>query len=197
MEMANWTAVEGTLNDGKAMGFYIAELEGSVCATAMYDAQHPKSPEEFEWRLGAGKWVRCDSGGGSAVLHEAVQQVKDYFAGLRMRFSIPLSFQGTAFQNKVWQELTRIPFGETKSYGDIAEAVCCPSGFRAVGGANGKNRIPLFVPCHRVIASGGKLGGFTGGLGLKIRLLNHEDSVLGIKTRWRPTSSEVYALRNA
>ena len=105
--------------------------------------------------------------------------MSEYFAGRRLLFEVPLSLRGTAFQVKVWQQLTRIAFGATASYGDIAEVVGHPAAFRAVGTANGRNNLPIFVPCHRVIAAGGKLGGFTGGINLKKRLLAHEAAVLG------------------
>jgi O-6-methylguanine DNA methyltransferase len=80
---------------------------------------------------------------------------------------------------RVWQQLREIPFGSTCTYGELAATIGHPSAFRAVGGANGHNWLPIFVPCHRVLAVGGKLGGFTGGIGLKKRLLAHEAAVLG------------------
>ncbi len=109
-----------------------------------------------------------------APLTRAVQQLKAYFAGELREFDLPLAPQGTDFQLKVWRGLCAIPFGSIVSYGDLARRVGCPRGARAVGQANGRNPLPVVVPCHRVVASGGGLGGFTGGLHLKRWLLDHE-----------------------
>ncbi len=105
-----------------------------------------------------------------AVLRESAAQLEEYFAGGRREFDIPLGFDGTEFQRHVWDELTRIPFGETISYGELAQRVGRPKGSRAVGQANGKNPIPIVVPCHRVLARDG-IGGYGGGLPLKRALL--------------------------
>lgn len=105
------------------------------------------------------------------VLLEAERQLKDYFSGKRKSFSVKLDFKGTEFQKKVWAALLTIPFGETRSYGQIAKQIQNPKAVRAVGGANGKNPIPIIAPCHRVIGSTGKLTGFGGGLEAKARLL--------------------------
>jgi methylated-DNA-[protein]-cysteine S-methyltransferase len=92
---------------------------------------------------------------------------------------VPLALVGSEWQKAVWLELTRIPYGETRSYGEIADRLGSPGAARAVGRANATNRLPLVVPCHRVIAADGTLGGFNGGLHLKERLLAHERRVLG------------------
>lgn len=105
------------------------------------------------------------------ILLEAEHQLNDYFAKKRTTFSIPLDFTGTEFQKKVWAALLTIPFGETRSYGQIAEQVGHPKASRAVGAANGKNPISIIAPCHRVIGSTGKLTGFAGGLETKAILL--------------------------
>ena len=105
------------------------------------------------------------------ILLEAEHQLNDYFAKKRTTFSIPLDFTGTEFQKKVWAALLTIPFGETRSYGQIAEQVGHPKASRAVGAANGKNPISIIAPCHRVIGSTGKLTGFAGGLETKASLL--------------------------
>lgn len=107
-------------------------------------------------------------------LKDCVQQIHEYFQGTRKEFSLDLVFQGTDFQVKVWKALTKIPFGETASYKDIAKAIGNIKGVRAVGNANGKNKIPIVVPCHRVIGSTGNLVGFASGLWRKQWLLNHE-----------------------
>jgi O-6-methylguanine DNA methyltransferase len=101
----------------------------------------------------------------------AVRAVRDYLAGRRRNLMMPLDLRGTDFQKKVWAALRRVPYGATISYGELAEAAGAPNAVRACGTANGSNPAPLFVPCHRVIASDGSLGGFFGGLPLKRRLL--------------------------
>jgi len=105
------------------------------------------------------------------VLVQAQQQLDEYFCGSRKRFTVPLDFVGTEFQNKVWNALRTIPFGETRSYGEIAEQIGSSKAVRAVGAANGRNPIPVIVPCHRVIGADGTLTGFAGGLEIKARLL--------------------------
>lgn len=111
-----------------------------------------------------------------SILVEAERQLNDYFAGRRNAFSIPLDMRGTAFQKDVWRALQGIRFGETLSYGEIANQLGRPSASRAVGAANGRNPISIVVPCHRVIGSTGKLTGFAGGLEAKAHLLDLETS---------------------
>lgn len=108
---------------------------------------------------------------------EAIAQIRDYLAGKRTDFELTLDLRGTDFQQAVWHELERIPYGETRSYADVARAIGRARAVRAVGAANGANPIPLILPCHRVIAAGGGLGGYGGGLELKRRLLAMEQSV--------------------
>lgn len=105
---------------------------------------------------------------------EVKKQLKSYFKGKLKAFDLPLGGQGTDFQKMVWQQLMEIPYGETVSYADVAEAIGKPKACRAVGNANGKNPITIIVPCHRVIASGGKPGGYGGRLDIKARLLQLE-----------------------
>ena len=105
---------------------------------------------------------------------EAAKQLTEYFAGERHEFDLPLRLNGTEFQLLVLDELCRIPYGETTSYGDIAKRIGRPKAVRAVGAANGRNPIPIIVPCHRVIGSGGALTGFGGGLDTKKTLLKLE-----------------------
>ena len=109
----------------------------------------------------------------------AREELREYHDGERREFGLPLFFVGSEWQKAVWRELTRIPYGETRSYGEIADRLDRPGAARAVGRANATNRLPLVVPCHRVIAADGTLGGFNGGLHLKERLLEHERRVLG------------------
>jgi methylated-DNA-[protein]-cysteine S-methyltransferase len=108
------------------------------------------------------------------VLLEAERQLNGYFAGKLKKFSLKFDFAGTEFQKKVWRALAAIPFGETRSYGDIAKQIGRPNAVRAVGAANGRNPISIMVPCHRVIGSNGKLTGFAGGLETKAFLLKTE-----------------------
>lgn len=105
------------------------------------------------------------------VLHQAEKELGEYFAGRRTRFTVPLDFAGTDFQKQVWQALLEIPFGETRSYAQIARRIGRPSAMRAVGAANGRNPISIIAPCHRVIGANGALTGFAGGLKAKEALL--------------------------
>jgi len=105
---------------------------------------------------------------------DVIQQLFEYFKGARTHFEFPLHLEGTDFQKKVWYALLDIPYGQTLSYGDLAEKIASPGGMRAVGSANGKNPLPVIVPCHRVIAADGSLGGYTGGLDIKRKLLDLE-----------------------
>jgi methylated-DNA-[protein]-cysteine S-methyltransferase len=116
--------------------------------------------------------VARDAGGHDAppVLKDTATQLEEYFAGDRTEFDLPMELDGTEFQREVWRELTRIPYGETISYGELARRVGRPRGPRAVGQANGRNPIPIIVPCHRVLASNG-VGGYGGGLPMKRALL--------------------------
>jgi len=104
------------------------------------------------------------------VLKETATQLDEYFAGERTEFDVPMELDGTEFQRDVWAELARIPYGKTISYGELARRVGRPKGPRAVGQANGRNPIPIIVPCHRVLASNG-IGGYGGGLPMKRALL--------------------------
>jgi methylated-DNA-[protein]-cysteine S-methyltransferase len=110
------------------------------------------------------------------VLVDAERQLKDYFTGKLKKFSLKLDFAGTDFQKKVWAALLTIPFGETRSYAQIAKQIGNPKAVRAVGAANGKNPISIVAPCHRVIGANGKLIGFAGGLDAKACLLDLERS---------------------
>ena len=111
------------------------------------------------------------------VLDEAERQLVEYFAGERTEFDLPLDPGGTEFQRSAWAELARIPFGETISYGEQARRLGDANKSRAVGAANGKNPLPIVVPCHRVVGANGQLTGFAGGLDTKAWLLDHEFAV--------------------
>ena len=108
------------------------------------------------------------------LLVETEHQLREYFEGKRKTFSLALHFRGTAFQKRVWQALLTIPYGERRSYGQIAAQIGRASAARAVGAANGRNPISIIAPCHRVVGSDGKLTGFAGGLDIKERLLTLE-----------------------
>jgi methylated-DNA-[protein]-cysteine S-methyltransferase len=108
------------------------------------------------------------------VLAEAERQIQEYFAGERTSFSVPLDFRGTDFQKSVWAALLTIPFGETRSYSEIARQIGRPGASRAVGAANGRNPLSIVAPCHRVIGTNGALTGFAGGLAAKEALLGME-----------------------
>src|SRR5579875_2643678 len=154
--MVQCTLIEGFLSDGLPIRLWLAASNGKLVRAALHDDAHPCTQEEFLEKAG--------------FLNEAQT------AGASDRM---LEHAGTEFQMRVWHQLTQIPFGEVRSYGAVAAAIGLPSSSRAVGRANGANRLPVLVPCHRVIASSGQLGGFTGGVGLKKRLLAHEAAVLG------------------
>jgi methylated-DNA-[protein]-cysteine S-methyltransferase len=121
----------------------------------------PKSSKD-EWVLDAKRTSRART------------ELEQYFAGCRREFSIPLDLRGTDFQLSCWRELLKIPYGETRTYADIARAIRSPKAFRAVGMANHDNPVAIIVPCHRVLASGGGLCGYGGGLDIKQKLLELE-----------------------
>lgn len=117
--------------------------------------------------------------GETAPLPDAIRQLQEYFAGRRREFNLPLALEGSPFQRQVWEELLRIPFGSTLSYGDVATRIGSPGASRAVGLANNRNPVAIIVPCHRVIGADGSLGGFGGGVPMKRWLLRHEGAPVG------------------
>ncbi len=131
--------------------------------------QHRVDPEELPADDACNRFLKL-----------AQSQLKEYFAGKRTVFDVPLDVRGTAFQRSVWNELSRIPFGVTRSYAEIAESIGRPKSVRAVGAANGSNPISVIVPCHRVIGADGSLTGFGGGLDLKRSLLELEGVLLAV-----------------
>lgn len=137
----------------------IAADGGRICRVAFPEGGRARAPE-----LG---WKECAEG----ALGIAVQQLREYFAGQRTAFELPLAPEGTPFQRRVWNCLRSIPYGDTISYAELARRAGHPKAARAVGAANGANRLPILIPCHRVIAADGSLGGFSGGLEIKRRLL--------------------------
>lgn len=131
---------------------------------------------EFEGRWGSNAGVQS---GDDPVLTACARQLTEYFAGERRAFELPLAPAGTAFQHMVWAALAAIPYGEVCSYRDIARAIGRPAAVRAVGAANGRNPLPIVVPCHRVVGSDGSLTGFAGGLAIKRTLLQLEGALPG------------------
>ena len=116
----------------------------------------------------------AESNNMSALTKRAISQLEEYFSGTRKSFDLPLEINGTEFQLKVWKALCNIPYGETRSYKDIAEKIGNPKAVRAVGGANNKNKLMIVVPCHRVIGADGSLTGYAGGIEVKKKLLELE-----------------------
>lgn len=141
--------------------------------------------QERENRVRLGPLQRDDH---CPVLIETARQLTEYFAGTRQCFDLALEFVGTAFQRRVWDALLCIPFGETRTYGQIAQQIGNPSAVRAVGAANGRNPISIIAPCHRVIGTGGGLTGFAGGLAAKQLLLALEGrQTLPLDLRLQPS----------
>lgn len=128
-----------------------------------------------------------------SVLIDAERQLNEYFAGTRREFDLPLSFQGTDFQKRVWAALLTIPFGQTRSYAEIAAQIGNIKAVRAVGAANGKNPISIVAPCHRVIGASGELTGFAGGLANKMLLLSLEAGQTSLETA-AGTQADMFAV---
>ena len=126
------------------------------------------------------RWVQDD-----APFRTVFDQLTRYFDGGLVSFDLPLSLAGTPFQQRVWQELCKIPYGCAISYAELARRIGKPGASRAVGSANGRNPVSLIVPCHRVIGADGGLGGYGGGLDRKRWLLEHESEVLARHPEWR------------
>ena len=144
----------------------IGELTLVASETALTEVHFPR---RFVGRVARGE---------NAILASAKAQLAEYFAGERTTFDLPLEMAGTEFERSVWHLLRDIPYGATTSYGDLARRLGTPKDARAVGAANGKNPIPIIVPCHRVIGANGDLTGFGGGLETKRWLLVHEGALL-------------------
>ena len=149
----------------------IGELVLTASDTALTGVYFPKS-----------RRVEIGRAGDNDVLILARQQLAEYFARDRTAFDLPLDPTGTPFEKGVWRLLRQIPYGSTTSYGELARRLGEPKEARAVGAANGKNPIPIIVPCHRVIGANGDLTGFGGGLDRKRWLLEHEGALLGLGT---------------
>ncbi len=158
--------------------FVVASEKGLVALE--FDARLPgqqtirPNPRDLRVENDRVRFEESESG-----LQPYLGELKEYFAGTRRKFDFPLDLRGTEFQLDCWQALLAIPYGETRTYADIARAVGRPQGFRAVGMANNRNPVAIVVPCHRVIASDGTLCGYGGGLDIKRKLLELEGALSG------------------
>ncbi|MFE4639264.1 methylated-DNA--[protein]-cysteine S-methyltransferase [Streptomyces sp. NPDC056773] len=137
---------------------------GVLCGLYMTGQRHRPAEESFGERVAAGE----------APFPEVVRQLTAYFAGELTTFDLPVRLEGTEFQRSVWEQLVRIPYGQTWSYGELAAKLGKPNASRAVGLANGKNPVGIIVPCHRVIGASGSMTGYGGGIDRKVRLLAFE-----------------------
>lgn len=155
---------------------YAAATENALCLLEFTD----RRMLETEFRDLSKRLQANIIPGSNAITEQTRQQVEEYFDGGRTKFDLPLETPGTPFQQKVWNQLNQIPYGETRSYLAQAQAMGEPAAVRAVARANGMNRIAIVVPCHRVLGSSGKLTGYAGGLARKRWLLKHEQKVSGI-----------------
>jgi methylated-DNA-[protein]-cysteine S-methyltransferase len=150
----------------------LGELVLTASDTALTGVYFPPLRERAGWLEDDGR------GPAGPVLARTRQQLTEYFAGARTTFDLPLDPPGTPFQREVWDALRTIPYGATTSYSELAQRLGDPRATRAVGAANGKNPIPIIVPCHRVVGARGELTGFGGGLDRKRWLLEHEGALL-------------------
>lgn len=164
--MAAWTTFEPV--DGLAI--HIAASRRGLCWLSIQSSEE-RFVSELRAAFPSQQWWRDDS---HPLLRDAAEQLRGYFRGERREFELPLDLRGTEFQQKVWRALRQIPYGKRRSYRDVAREIGAPSAARAVGAANGRNPVAIIVPCHRVIASDGSLGGYSGGLTVKQMLLDLE-----------------------
>ena len=173
--MSWWT----TTQPARGLTLHIAAIEGGLCQLGMrmndasFLAELRRRYPDIEWKRNEGH----------PLLEDAAGQLKEDFEGRLREFQLPLIMDGTPFQQRAWQALRTIPYGETRSYAQMARQIGAPKAFRAVGAANGQNPIAIIVPCHRVIASNGSLCGFGGGLDFKQMLLELELRVAGRQTK--------------
>jgi O-6-methylguanine DNA methyltransferase len=163
--------------------FLAASYRGLVALE--FDARLPgqqtlrPNPRDLRGEHGRKKAKALQFEESAEAMRTYVQQLEEYFAGERREFSFPIDLRGTDFQLACWRALQQIPYGQTRTYGDIARAVGRPQGFRAVGMANNRNPVAIVIPCHRVIAADGTLCGYGGGLDVKRRLLELEGALNG------------------
>ncbi|MFE5921323.1 methylated-DNA--[protein]-cysteine S-methyltransferase [Streptomyces sp. NPDC056468] len=155
-----------TLIDSPYGPLTLVAEEGVLCGLYMTDQRHRPAEETFGTR-------------DESFFRDAEEQLKAYFAGELKEFTLELRLSGTPFQRSVWEQLRKIPYGETRSYGELADILGNSGASRAVGLANGKNPIGIIVPCHRVVGANGSLTGYGGGLDRKQRLLDFENGRVG------------------
>lgn len=168
--MIYWDKVDTTKGE-----CIILATEKGICWVGSPGTTLVKGIEWVKKHLRAEKIIE---NGKLSVLKKAADELRKYFKGHLKRFSVPLNLYGTAFQMAVWRQLQQIPYGKTRSYKEIAQAIGRPAAVRAVGSACGANPLSIIVPCHRVIANGGSLGGYGGGLSTKKWLLSLEKIAL-------------------
>ena len=164
--VGTWARIETRLG-----GFLVATLDGAIVQTGLPSGD----PASFGAQLAErhpGVQFREDPT--DPLIQKASAQLREYAAGARRSFDLPVRLEGTEFQRRVWNALCEIPFGQVRSYQDIARAIGRPGASRAVGQANHMNPVAPIIPCHRVVTSGGTLGGYGGGMPLKRALLEHE-----------------------
>ena len=166
--MGTWTI----LTPAPGLVLHLAATDRGICGLSFVESTL-QFLAEMARATGIAEWDR-DS---DPVLVQAAGQLDEYFTARRRAFQLPLDLRGTPFQQKVWSALLEIPYGETRSYAELARSIGEPKAFRAVGAANGANPIAIMVPCHRVISSGGGIGGYGGGVPLKKRLLALESGM--------------------
>lgn len=158
------TTRQHTVVDSPYGPLTLVAADGVLCGLYMTGQRHRPAEESFGERVAAGE----------APFPEVVRQLTAYFAGELTAFDLPVRLEGTEFQRSVWEQLVRIPYGQTWSYGELAAKLGKPNASRAVGLANGKNPVGIIVPCHRVIGASGSMTGYGGGIDRKVRLLAFE-----------------------
>jgi len=166
----NWTSIDSPIGP-----LLIAVEQDQLCAIEFGDDEQAVERLRL-WvknRFPTSDWIQTERDRDS-VLAEVAKQLEQYFAGERMGFDVPVNLRGTPFQLRVWEALRSIPYGQTRSYKDIAEQIDSRKAVRAVGGANNRNPLPIIVPCHRVIGAKGALVGYGGGIHIKEKLLHLE-----------------------
>jgi methylated-DNA-[protein]-cysteine S-methyltransferase len=171
LNVGAWTEVK--TNFGM---FHVACVDGAIVQTALPGTETGHFLEDIAARFPGVQFQQTQS---DPTIARAAAQIVEYTQGKRTRFDVPVRPEGTAFQQKVWDALARIPYGQAKSYHEIAQEIGRPGASRAVGQANHNNPVAPFIPCHRVIAAGGGLGGYGGGLELKRRMLEMEGVQVG------------------
>ncbi|MEA3190452.1 MAG: methylated-DNA-[protein]-cysteine S-methyltransferase [Thermoplasmata archaeon] len=164
--VGTWSAVDTPFGR-----FHVAALDGAIVQTSLPTTPTERFLDEVTDRHPN---VEFHEDPRDPLLQQACAQLVEYAAGRRRQFDVPVRLDGTTFQRKVWSALAEIPFGETRSYQDIARLIGRPGASRAVGQANHENPVAPIVPCHRVVTSSGTLGGYGGGMDLKRQLLQHE-----------------------